>query len=197
MHSWLVCSSSIELLIPITCSVWLDKCWQSCTCSWSWTWTNVWSGIPKNWFRDTATDPVVCSRWRRNSKYVKYQCGFSNYFSALSCSNSNFAGRGAAFDYAITGSMVIITPGSNTFATITIRVDGVALEPDETFQLKLVADPPPPRIFCLDTLDVVIEDGDGIANNNYYVWEWLLCMISHSCTYTQSRLLYTVYVEGN
>ena len=75
--------------------------------------------------------------------------------------NSNFAGRGAAFDYTITGRMVSIEPGKNTFATVTIRVDGVALEPDETFQLKLVASQPP-RVFCLDTLDLVIEDGDGI-----------------------------------
>ena len=82
-----------------------------------------------------------------------------------SCSNSNFAGRGAAFDYTITSSMVTISPGNNALATVTIRVDGVALEPNETFQLKLVADPPPPRIFCLDTLDLVIGDGDG----NYYV----------------------------
>jgi hypothetical protein len=47
-------------------------------------------------------------------------------------------------------------------------VDGVALEPDETFQLRLVPNPqqnPLPdvsRIFCLDTLDFVIEDGNGI-----------------------------------
>ena len=47
-------------------------------------------------------------------------------------------------------------------ATVTIRVDGIALEQDETFQLRLVANSPPAGIFCLDTLDFVIEDGNGI-----------------------------------
>ena len=58
--------------------------------------------------------------------------------------------------------MVTISIDENDFATVTIRVDGIALEPDETFQLRLVTNSPPYEIFCLDTLDFVIEDGDGI-----------------------------------
>ena len=45
-------------------------------------------------------------------------------------------------------------------------MDSIALEEDETFQLKLVAadnaNPQLSRIFCLDTLHLVIEDGNGI-----------------------------------
>ena len=58
--------------------------------------------------------------------------------------------------------MVTIEHDRNDFVTVTIQVDGIALEPDETFQLKLVANPQPSRIFCLDTLDLVIEDNNGI-----------------------------------
>ena len=72
--------------------------------------------------------------------------------------------------------MVTIEPGTNGFATVTIRVDGIALEPDETFQLRLVTSSPPPRVFCLETLDFVIEDGNGIINNYYYVQG---CIIMH------------------
>ena len=82
--------------------------------------------------------------------------------------------------------MVTIAPGSNGFATVTIRVDGIALEPDETFQLRLVTSSPPPRVFCLETLDFVIEDGNGIINNYYYVQG---CIIM--------RMIYYVFVEGN
>ncbi len=65
--------------------------------------------------------------------------------------------------------MVTIAEDSNGFATVTVRVDGIALEPDETFQLRLEPNPqqnPLPdvsRIFCLDTLDFIIEDGNGIS----------------------------------
>lgn len=69
---------------------------------------------------------------------------------------------GPADDYTITDSTVTIAPGRNDFVTITVRVDSVALEPDETFRLRLVADPPPPGIFCNDILDFVIEDGDSM-----------------------------------
>ena len=58
--------------------------------------------------------------------------------------------------------MVTIMPDRNGSATVTIRIDGIALEPDETFQLKLVANLPLSGIFCLDTLDLVIEDCNGI-----------------------------------
>ena len=74
----------------------------------------------------------------------------------------NFAGRGAAFDYSVTNNTVSIAPGSNDFATVTVRVDGIALEPDEIFQLRLVASSPLVGIFCLDTLEIIIEDGNGI-----------------------------------
>ena len=80
----------------------------------------------------------------------------------MSC--SSFAGRGAAFDYSITDNTVTIGQGRNGFATVTVHIDGIALEPDETFQLRLVASSPPPGVFCLDTLDFIIEDTtDGIT----------------------------------
>ena len=69
---------------------------------------------------------------------------------------------GPAYDYTITDNTVTIAPGRNDFVTITVRVDSIALEPDETFRLRLVATQPPPGIFCNDTLDFVIEDGDGV-----------------------------------
>ena len=66
-------------------------------------------------------------------------------------------------------------PGRNGFATVTVHVDGIALEEDETFQLRLVANSPPPGIFCLDTLDFVIEDNNSgimitMCKNDYYEW---------------------------
>ena len=70
---------------------------------------------------------------------------------------------GAGRDYSVTGNMVTIMPDRNDFATVAIRIDGIALEPDETFQLKLVANLPLSGIFCLDTLDLVIEDSNGIV----------------------------------
>ena len=76
--------------------------------------------------------------------------------------NSNFAGRGVAFDYTVTDNTVTIARDRNDSAIVTILMDGIALEEDETFQLKLVASPQPSRIFCLDTLYLVIEDGNGI-----------------------------------
>lgn len=59
--------------------------------------------------------------------------------------------------------MVTISQGNNDFATVTIRVDGIALEPDETFQLRLVPNNPAAveNIFCIDTLTLIIEDGNG------------------------------------
>ena len=78
------------------------------------------------------------------------------------CKFSNFAERGVAFDYTVTDNSVTISENNNDFATVTVRVDGVALERDETFQLRLVAASPPAGAFCLDTLDVVIVDGNGI-----------------------------------
>ena len=45
-----------------------------------------------------------------------------------------------------------------------IRDDGIALEEDEIFQLRLVVNTPPTlwgEMFCLDTLNLVIEDGNS------------------------------------
>ena len=75
-------------------------------------------------------------------------------------------------------------------ATVTIRVDGIALEQDETFQLRLVANSPPQGIFCLDTLDFVIEDGNGI---NYYLI--IICAKMHYQYYTWSTMYNIIFVE--
>ena len=45
---------------------------------------------------------------------------------------------------------------------VTFHVDGVALEPDETFQLRLTTNPVlPADVFFVDTLDVTIQDPDS------------------------------------
>ena len=76
----------------------------------------------------------------------------------------------------MTDNTVTISQGSSDFATVTIRVDGIALEPDETFQLRLVPNNPAAvgDIFCIDTLDLIIEDGNGMSDrsnqyNHYYI----------------------------
>ena len=78
---------------------------------------------------------------------------------------SNLAGRGAAFDYIVTDNTVTISSSSNEFVTVIIQEDGIALEEDETFQLRLVANPPPVGeiIFCRDELNVTIQDSNGMA----------------------------------
>ena len=53
--------------------------------------------------------------------------------------------------------------GSGTTSLqVTFRVDGVALEPDETFQLRLTTTPVlPAGVFFVDTVNVTILDPDG------------------------------------
>ncbi len=49
-----------------------------------------------------------------------------------------------------------------SFLQVTFRVDSVALEPDETFQLRLSSNPPPPAgSFFLNNLDMTIQDPDS------------------------------------
>ena len=72
------------------------------------------------------------------------------------------AERGSGRDYTVTNTGGTITSESTDAATVIIRVDGVALERNETFQLKLeVESPPTGDVFCIDILDVVIQDSDG------------------------------------
>ena len=100
---------------------------------------------------------------------------YSKHFSILAVQSvltSNAAGRGAANDYTLSNTMLSISSTSGDAATVTIRVDGVALEEDETFQLVLTATPQPiGYFFCFDVLNVIIEDvysnGESQNQNSY------------------------------
>ena len=77
------------------------------------------------------------------------------------------AGRGAGHDYTLTNSMVYITRTRIDSATVIIRLDNIALEQNETFQLRLEAKSlPSGHNFFIDTLDVVIQDSDCKGNES-------------------------------
>ena len=52
---------------------------------------------------------------------------------------------------------------SGSSLQVTFRLDGVALEPDKTFQLRLTTNPDltSQGVFIVDTLDVTIQDPDS------------------------------------
>ena len=71
-------------------------------------------------------------------------------------------GQGQTDDFFIETKTVLVS-GSGGLLHVTLRVDGVALEPDETFQLKLTTNPDlkSEGVFVVDTLDVTIQDPDS------------------------------------
>ncbi len=65
-------------------------------------------------------------------------------------------------DFFIDDKSVTIRQNTGTSLHVTFVADRVALEPDETFQLRLSSNPPPPAgSFFLNNLDVTIQDPDG------------------------------------
>ena len=73
-------------------------------------------------------------------------------------------GQGQTDDFYIDDNDLIIRQTRGDELVLTFRVDSVALEPDETFQIQLSSTPPPPagdNVFFLNTLNVTIEDPDG------------------------------------
>ena len=92
--------------------------------------------------------------------------------------------------------MVTISPGNNDFITVNIRDDGIALEEDETFQLRLVVNTPPTLLreaFCLDTLNLIIEDSNG-RNDQTYTYKGILFIV---CMHALKRaLLYSLNDEN-
>ncbi len=73
-------------------------------------------------------------------------------------------GEGSEGDFVIDTLEARITPSTWDSLQVTFRVDGVALESDETVQLRLSTDDPVPtgeNYFFVDTLNVTIQDPEG------------------------------------
>lgn len=78
-----------------------------------------------------------------------------------------YLGRGADGDYTLINTMVSISGSRNATVMVNVRVDGISPEEDESFQLRLVPNPLlSVALFCIDELNVTIEDGDGKRINN-------------------------------
>ncbi len=80
-------------------------------------------------------------------------------------------GEGIGGDFFIDDLSARITPTTADSLQVTFRVDGVALEPDETFQLRLITDaavPTDENYFFVDTLNVIIQDPDGNSTRLHY-----------------------------
>ena len=83
-------------------------------------------------------------------------------------------------DYTVdTLNVTVLANGQADNVTLTLRVDAVAQEPNETFNLTLnplVAPIPREGLFFLDTIQVTIVDSDSkddctcIMTSRYEVW---------------------------
>ena len=78
---------------------------------------------------------------------------------------TSFVHIGESFDYAVSTSRVrVLTNGQTDNVAFILRVDSVAQEPNETFNLTLnplVAPTPREGLFFLDTIQVTIVDSDS------------------------------------
>ncbi len=73
-----------------------------------------------------------------------------------------WADEGQGADFFIDDKNLRIRPTAGSFLQVTFRVDSIALEPDESFQVTLSSYPPPPAgSFFLNNLDMTIQDPDG------------------------------------
>ncbi len=73
-------------------------------------------------------------------------------------------GEGNGGDFFIDDLDARITPTTDDSLQVTFRFDGVVMEPDETFQLRLTTDaalPTDENYFFVDTLNGTIQDPDG------------------------------------
>ncbi len=81
-------------------------------------------------------------------------------------------GEGSGGDFFIDTLSARITPSTGDSLQVTFRVDSVALEPDETFQLRLTttaAIPTDENYFFVDTVNVTIQDPDGNSARLHYL----------------------------
>ena len=83
------------------------------------------------------------------------------YCKFYSC--SIVEGRGQTDDFFIEDKTVTVRGSGTTSLQVIFRVDGVALEPDETFRLRLTTTPnlESEDAFIIDTLNVTIQDPDS------------------------------------
>ena len=73
-------------------------------------------------------------------------------------------GRGSNLDYVLTTDQVVISPNVEASVVITLRVDDIALEEEETLQLRLEpvnALPPIDDTFCISETNLIIIDSDS------------------------------------
>ena len=71
-------------------------------------------------------------------------------------------GRGQTDDFFIEDKTVTVRGSGTASLQVTFSLDGVALEPDETFQLRLTTNPPLPNdVLFVNILDVTIKDLDS------------------------------------
>ena len=75
--------------------------------------------------------------------------------------------EGASNDYTVNNIQSLdVRPNRNATVQLTLRVDNVALEPDETLSLRLIptnplAINPGSNAFLLETIQITVEDSDG------------------------------------
>ena len=75
-----------------------------------------------------------------------------------------FAGRGSSLDYTLNTDQISISPDMEASVVITLRVDDIALEEQETLQLRLDpvgAQPPSDGTFCIAETTLTILDSDS------------------------------------
>ncbi len=80
-------------------------------------------------------------------------------------------GEGSGGDFFIDALDARIKPTTEDSLQVTFQLDGVALEPDEIFQLRLTtyaAIPTDANYFFVDTLNVIIQDPDGNSTRLHY-----------------------------
>ena len=93
--------------------------------------------------------------FEQSTKY-KWCQYFRLYTSIVILLFSVVEGQGQTDDFFIEDKTVTVRGSGTTSLQVTFRVDGVALEPDETFQLRLTITPGTPElpadVFFVDTL---------------------------------------------
>ena len=71
-------------------------------------------------------------------------------------------GREQTDDFFIDDTSLTVRGSGTASLQVTFRVDGVALETNETFQLRLTTNPVlPADVFFVDTVNVTIQDPDS------------------------------------
>ncbi len=75
-------------------------------------------------------------------------------------------------DFLLENEIILVHTGSAASLVLRIKLDAVALEPDETFGLGLSTAIPVPKFgencFFVDVLNVTIEDREGRQDDNLF-----------------------------